>query len=382
VHQARISANIHTPQFQACKKTTAMLTKTPKSTLSVADDPRWARIVARDKTADGQLWYSVSTTGVYCRPSCPSRLANPKNVQLHDSLESAKATGFRPCMRCNPEGLSAEAGNAVLVAKACRVIEESEEEPSLEELADVIGRSPSYFHRVFKATTGLTPKDYAAAHRAERVRHGLASGNTVTAAIYDAGFNSSGRFYEKSADMLGMTPSQYRAGGANEEIKFAVGQTSLGAILVASSKRGVAAILLGDDPDALVRDLQDRFPKARLIGADRAYEALVSRVVGFVESPELGLHLPLDVRGTAFQQRVWQAIREIPVGETVSYAEIAQRIGSPKAVRAVAGACAANNLAVAIPCHRVVRNDGSLSGYAWGVERKRALLDREASQST
>ena len=207
---------------------------------SVADDPRWARIVARDKTADGQLWYSVSTTGVYCRPSCPSRIANPENVQLHDSLESAKATGFRPCRRCNPDGPSIEAENAALVAKACRIIEESEEEPSLEELARAVGRSPSYFHRVFKATTGLTPKDYAAAHRAKKVRQGLASGNTVTEAIYDAGFNSSGRFYEKSTDMLGMTPSQYRAGGANEEIRFAVGQTSLGAILVASSKKGVA----------------------------------------------------------------------------------------------------------------------------------------------
>src|SRR6266849_11107792 len=222
----------------------------------VANDPRWARIVARDRTADGQLWYSVTTTGVYCRPSCPSRTANPKNVQLHDSLESAKATGFRSCRRCNPDGPSIEAENAALVAKACRIIEESEEEPSLEELADAIGRSPSYFHRLFKATTGLTPKDYAAAHRAKKVRRGLGSRNTVTAAIYDAGFNSSGRFYEKSTHMLGMTPRQYRAGGANEEIKFAVGQTSLGAILVASSKKGVASILLGDDPDELVRNLQ------------------------------------------------------------------------------------------------------------------------------
>ena len=238
------------------------------------------------------------------------------------------------------------------------MIEESEEEPSLDELAHAVGRSPSYFHRVFKATTGLTPKDYAAAHRAKKVRQGLAAGNSVTEAIYDAGFNSSGRFYEKSTDMLGMTPSHYRAGGANEEIRFAVGQTSLGAILVASSKKGVASILLGDDPDALVRNLQDRFPKACLIGADRDYEALVARVVGFVEAPGIGLDLPLDVRGTAFQQRVWQALQEIPVGETISYAEVARRIGSPKAVRAVAGACAANNLAVAIPCHRVVRNDG------------------------
>ena len=356
-------------------------TATPKPTPpSVADDPRWARIVARDKTADGHLWYSVSTTGVYCRPSCPSRIANPKNVQLHDTLESAKATGFRPCKRCNPNGPSIECENAALVAKACRIIEESEEEPSLEKLADAVGRSPGYFHRTFKAVTGVTPKDYAAAHRAKRVRQGLASGNSVTEAIYDAGFNSSGRFYEKSTDMLGMTPSQYRAGGTNEEIKFAVGQTSLGAILVASSKKGVAAILLGNDPDELVRNLQDRFPKAHLIGADQDYEALVARVVAFVEKPEIGLSLPLDVRGTAFQQRVWRALQEIPVGATVSYAEIARRIGRPKAVRAVAGACAGNNLAVAIPCHRVVRIDGSLSGYAWGIERKRILLDREGSR--
>jgi AraC family transcriptional regulator of adaptative response/methylated-DNA-[protein]-cysteine methyltransferase len=209
----------------------------------------------------------------------------------------------------------------------------------------------------------------------------LASGSTVTEALYDAGFNSSGRFYEKSTDMLGMTPSQYRAGGADEEIKFAVGQASLGAVLVASTKKGVAAILLGDDPEELVRNLQDRFPKARLIGADHEYESLVAQVVGFVEAPRIGLNLPLDVRGTAFQERVWKALQEVPAGQTVSYAEIARRIGAPKATRAVAGACAANNLAVAIPCHRIVRNDGSLSGYAWGVDRKRVLLDREASQS-
>ena len=348
----------------------------------VTDDPRWTRIVARDKSADGQFWYSVTTTGVYCRPSCPSRLANPLNVQIHDTLASAKATGFRPCKRCNPDGPSIETENAALVAKACRLVEESEEEPSLVGLAEAVGRSPGYFHRVFKAATGLTPKDYAAAHRAKKVRDGLASGNRVTEAIYGAGFNSSGRFYEKSTGLLGMTPSQYRAGGANEEIRFAVGETALGAILVASSWKGVAAILLGDDPDELVRNLQDRFPKAHLIGADRKYEALVARVVGFVEMPEIGLDLPLDVRGTAFQQRVWQALQEIPVGETVSYAEIARRIGSPKSVRAVAGACAANALAVAIPCHRVVRNDGSLAGYAWGVERKRALLGREAGRKT
>ncbi|MGO4675517.1 bifunctional DNA-binding transcriptional regulator/O6-methylguanine-DNA methyltransferase Ada [Bosea sp. 2YAB26] len=348
---------------------------------SVADDPRWARIVARDKAADGQLWYSVSTTGVYCRPSCPSRTANPNNVTLHETLERARATGFRPCKRCNPDGASPEAGNATLVAKACRIIEDSEEEPSLEALSLAVGRSPGYFHRIFKATTGLTPKDYAAADRSRKVREGLRAGHSVTEAIYDAGFNSSGRFYEKSTGMLGMTPSRFRAGGANEEIRFAIGQTSLGALLVASSKKGVASILLGDDPDELLRDLQDRFPRARLLGADREYEALISRVVGFVENPGLGLDLPLDVRGTAFQRRVWRALQEIPVGARVSYSEIARRIGSPNSVRAVAGACAANTLAVAIPCHRVVRNDGALSGYAWGVERKRTLLDREAART-
>jgi len=359
---------------------TQLTTRTSK-TRSVADDPRWPRIVAHDKAADGQFWYSVSTTGVYCRPSCPSRTPNPRNVRIHDSLESARATGLRPCKRCNPEGPSIEREKAALVARACRIIEENEDELSLEQLSDAVGRSPSYFHRVFKATTGLTPKAYAAADRARKVRRGLAAGNTVTEAIYDAGFNSSGRFYEKATGMLGMTPSRYRAGGANEEIRFAVGQTSLGAILVASSRKGVASILLGDDPDQLVRNLQDRFPKARLIGADRDYETLVARVVGFIETPRIGLDLPLDVRGTAFQRRVWQALQAIPAGETVSYAEVARRIGSPKAVRAVAGACAANKLAMAIPCHRVVRSDRSLSGYAWGVERRRVLLDRETSQS-
>lgn len=345
----------------------------------VVDDPRWARIVARDRTADGHLWYSVSTTGVYCRPSCPSRLANPRNVRLHDSLESARATGFRPCKRCNPDGDAPDSINATLIAKACRLIEESEEEPPLEALAEAAGLSSSYFHRLFKATTGVTPKDYAAERRAAKVRYGLASGSSVTEAIYDAGFNSSGRFYEKSKNMLGMNPSRYRNGGANEEIKFAVGQTSLGATLVASTRKGAVAILLGDDPEALVRELQDRFPKAHLVGADGDYEALVAQVIGFIEAPQIGLDLPLDVRGTAFQKRVWKALQEVPVGTTVSYTEIARRIGVPKSVRAVAGACAANKLAVAIPCHRVVRNDGSLSGYAWGVERKRTLIEREAS---
>lgn len=346
--------------------------------LATADDPRWARILVRDKSADGRFWYSVATTGVYCRPSCASRGANPRNVVIHDTLAQAKATGFRPCKRCRPDDPSAEAETAALVARACRMIEDSEEPPALDDLAAAAGRSPGHFHRLFKATTGLTPKAYAAAHRAARVRRELEAGGRVTDAIYGAGFNSSGRFYESAGAMLGMTPTRYRSGGTDENLHFAVGQTALGAILVASSRKGVAAILLGDDPEALVHELQDRFPKARLVGGDAEYERLIARVVAFVEAPEIGLDLPLDIRGTAFQQRVWQTLRAIPAGETVSYTEVANRIGEPKAVRAVAVACAANRLAVAIPCHRVVRNDGALSGYAWGVERKRALLDREA----
>ena len=348
---------------------------------AVEADPRWARVLARDRSADGQFWYSVATTGVYCRPSCPSRTANPRNVGLHGSLAEAKATGFRPCKRCKPDGPSADVENAAVVASACRLIEESEDVPSLKGLAQAANLSTSHFHRLFKRVTGLTPKDYAEAHQASRVREKLARGHSVTEAMYDAGFNSSGRFYEKSTTMLGMTPTQYRAGGENEDIRFAVGQSSLGAILVASSDKGVASILIGDDPDDLVRDLQDRFPKARLVGGDKDYELLVVRVVAFVERPQIGLNLPLDVRGTAFQRRVWQALQDIPIGQTSSYSDIARRIGEPNAARAVARACAANNIAVAIPCHRVVRNDGASSGYAWGVERKRELVACEASEA-
>jgi AraC family transcriptional regulator of adaptative response/methylated-DNA-[protein]-cysteine methyltransferase len=346
----------------------------------ILGDPRWSRIVARDKSADGEFWYSVATTGIYCRPSCPSRGARPRNVWIHDGLAAAKATGFRPCRRCNPDGLSSDAENAAIVLKACRLLEEAEETPSLAELADAVDLSPYYFHRLFKKTIGITPRAYAAECRSRRLRDGLGKAPSVTAAIYEAGFASSSRFYQVSTQMLGMQPRRYRAGGAKEVLAFAVAQCSLGAILVASSAKGVAAILLGDEPDPLVRDLQDRFPNADFIGGDACYEALVAKVVGFVERPGRELDLPLDVRGTAFQQRVWQALREVPVGETTTYSDIAERIGSPKSTRAVAAACAANKLGVAIPCHRVIRHDGALSGYRWGIERKRILLEREGAQ--
>ena len=260
------------------------------------------------------------------------------------------------------------------------MLEEAEELPRLDRLAEVAGLSPWHFHRVFKRITGVTPREYAAAQRDRKMRAELKrEAGTITEAMYASGFNSSGRFYESTNATLGMTPSAFRAGGPDARIRFAVGQCSLGAVLVAQSARGVCAILLGDDPDALVRDLQDRFPLATFIGADRTFERTVATVVGFVDDPGRGLDLPLDIRGTAFQQRVWNALRRIPPGRTVSYAEIARRLRMPNAARAIAAACAANPLAVAIPCHRVVRTDGAVSGYRWGVERKQALLRREGA---
>jgi AraC family transcriptional regulator of adaptative response/methylated-DNA-[protein]-cysteine methyltransferase len=344
-----------------------------------ADEMRWGAVIAKDKRVDGQFYYSVRTTGVYCRPSCPARPALRENVAFHSSCEAAEAAGFRACKRCRPREASQSERHAAMVASACALIKSSEDSPRLAELAASSGLSPFHFHRVFKAATGLTPKAYADAHRADRVRNALPSSTTITGAIYDAGFNSNGRFYAASAQVLGMTPGRYRAGGDLTQIRFAIGECSLGSILVAATEKGVCAILLGRDPDALVRQLQDRFTKAELIGGDAAFEQLVAKVIGFVEQPRLGLDLPLDVQGTAFQQRVWRALRNIGVGSTASYGDIAARIGQPKSTRAVAQACAANMIAVAIPCHRVIRTDGQLSGYRWGVQRKRALLERERS---
>ena len=342
-----------------------------------SDDARWAAVQRRDGAADGVFYYSVRSTGVYCRPSCGARPALRANVAFHASRQDAEAAGFRACLRCKPDQPALAERQAQAVAEACRLIDACEEAPDLDAIAHAVGMSRFHFQRVFKTHAGVTPKAYAAARRAERARAALAQGASVTDALYAAGFNSSSRFYAGAGAMLGMAPARFKAGGAGETIRFAVGACSLGAILVAATERGICAILMGDDPELLVHDLQDRFPKAQLVGADGEFERTVALVVGFVEAPRIGLDLPLDVRGTAFQQRVWAALRAIPAGETVSYTELAQRIGSPAAVRAVAGACAANPVAVAIPCHRVVRNDGGLSGYRWGIERKASLIERE-----
>ncbi|KWF30872.1 bifunctional DNA-binding transcriptional regulator/O6-methylguanine-DNA methyltransferase Ada [Burkholderia pseudomultivorans] len=343
------------------------------------DDERWEAVRTRDRRADARFVYAVKTTGVYCRPSSSARLPRRSNVVFFATAADAEKAGYRPSLRASGDRSSAAAARIDAVAKVCRLIDEAETPPKLDELAAHVGMSPFHIHRLFKAETGLTPKAYASASRARKLRSKLnGPGASVTDAIYDAGFNSNSRFYEHSDQLLGMRARDYRAGGVGTVIRFAVGQCTLGAILVAQSERGICAILLGDDPDALVRSLQDQFPKAQLVGGDADFETLIAQVVGFVEAPSIGLNLPLDVRGTAFQERVWQALRGIPPGTTVSYAEIAQRIGAPKATRAVAQACGANPIAVAIPCHRVVRQDGDLSGYRWGVDRKRELLRREA----
>jgi AraC family transcriptional regulator of adaptative response/methylated-DNA-[protein]-cysteine methyltransferase len=350
-----------------------------RRTANFADESeRWAAVTRRDPHADGQFFYSVSTTGVYCRPSCPSRRARREHVCFHATIADAERAGFRACKRCRPNEPGLADMRAAAVARACRLIEQQDEVPGLDALAAAAGMSRFHFHRIFRSVTGVTPKAYAAAHRARRVRDELTRQATITDAIYGAGFNSNSRFYAAAPGVLGMTPTRYRAGGAGECIHFAVGECSLGSVLVAATDKGVCAIMLGDDPDGLVRHLQDRFPKAGLVGGNTGFEHLVANVVALVEAPARAVNLPLDVRGTAFQQRVWQALRKIPVGSTASYADIARRIGMPKAVRAVAQACGANPIAIAIPCHRVVRRDGGLSGYRWGVERKRALLEREA----
>ena len=355
-------------------------TREPNSARTPARaEERWQAVKRRDPAFDGKFVFAVRTTGVFCRPSCASRPAKRENVSFFSTIAEAEKAGYRACKRCRPDQLGAPDPQVQAVSHACERIEQAEEAPKLAELAAGADLSPYHFHRVFKAITGVTPKAYAAETRARRAADKLRTAETVTEAIYDAGYNSSSRFYESTAARLGMTPSAVKRGGAGAHIRFAVGQASLGAVLVAATDKGVCAITLGDDPHALVRELQDRFPRAELEGGDAEFERMVAQVVGLVEAPGQRLDLPLDIRGTAFQQRVWAALRAIPPGKTATYQEIARAIGQPKAVRAVAQACGANPLAVAIPCHRVVRTDGDVSGYRWGVERKRKLIDREAA---
>jgi AraC family transcriptional regulator of adaptative response/methylated-DNA-[protein]-cysteine methyltransferase len=344
---------------------------------------RWQAVQARDAAADGAFVYGVASTGVYCYPSCAARPKRRGNVSFHPDAQAAERAGFRPCRRCRPDLPPRGQREADLVAAACRTIDAADSPPPLDTLAHQAGLSRFHFHRLFRRLVGVTPRDYGAAARMRRVQRELHGGAPVTAALYQAGFQSSGRFYEAADAMLGMTASRYRAGGAGEIIRHATGVSSLGVVLVAASARGICAILLGADGEELGADLHARFPRAELRAAEPDFAALVARVVALVDDPagDHAVGLPLDIRGTALQCLVWQALRDIPAGTTLSYGELAARLGKPRAVRAVASACGANPLAVAVPCHRVVAANGGLAGYRWGLERKRALLAREAENS-
>jgi len=338
---------------------------------------RWQAVVRRDAQADGEFVYAVRTTGVYCRPSCPSRTAKRENVEFFESPGLAVAAGFRPCKRCQPDAPSQQQKRNALVRQACQAIEYSATTPTLAQLAQQAGMSPYHFHRIFKAATGLTPKAFHQAVLARRVAAALQSAQSVTTAIYDAGFSSAGRFYEAAPALLGMTPASYRKGGAGEHIRYAVAPCALGWVIVAATRKGICAIEFGESEEILAERVRARFPQAQFEAADAEFTRWVARVLAYIEQPRGVLDLPLDVQGTVFQHRVWQALQAVPAGQTASYAEIAKRIGQPQAYRSVAHACAGNPVAVAIPCHRAVRTDGDLAGYRWGIERKAELLRRE-----
>lgn len=340
-------------------------------------DSCWQSVLTRDRTADGSFVYAVKTTGIFCAPSCPSRRAKPENVLFFSTCEDAIAAGFRPCQRCKPDKPLPNQQHQELIVRLCRFIAESEQEPSLTELSERAQMSAYHLQRLFKRATGLTPKEYARAHRINRLQKSLKQSESITQAAFNAGYNSNSQFYAESQQVLGMNPKKYKAGGKDMNIYFAIGECSLGSVLVAQSEHGICAITLGDDAAHLLNELQTQFPNANLLGGDSNYEAMVAQVIGFIEKPAPVFNFPLDIRGTLFQQQVWRALQTIRPGETLSYSQLAERIGAPKAVRAVASACARNVLAVAIPCHRIVRNNGDLSGYRWGVERKQKLLEME-----
>ncbi len=343
-----------------------------------SESSRWQAVVQRNRQSDGIFVYGVVTTGIYCRPVCSSRLPNRENARFFDTWQLAEEAGFRPCKRCEPRSLSAPNTAVDAVAQACRIIGEAEQEPSLNQLADAVGLSPYHFHRLFKKTVGVTPKQYAMEKRLNRVRSNLHQNSTVTEAIYDAGYESGSRFYETSTTSLGMKPSEYQKRGEGISIRYAIVKSYLGWVLVAVTERGICKIDFGDTPEILQTRLKTNFPEAKSQDSDPTFTTIVAQTLAFLEAPEQGLTLPLDIQGTAFQRRVWAALRKIQPGATASYSEIANQIGNPKAARAVAQACAKNNIAVAIPCHRVVRSNGDLGGYRWGIERKQALLERES----
>lgn len=344
-------------------------------------DKCWAAVESRDLGADGSFYYGVRTTGIYCRPGCPSRRPLRVNTAFFATSAEAEAAGLRACKRCRPTDPSTASHHLVAIEKACALLRESETMPSLGELADAAGVSRFHFHRVFKQITGATPRDYARTHRLGQFARRLDNGEKVTEAVYAAGFGSSSRAYDAAPAALGMTPAVRRRGGAGETVRYVTVATPLGWALVAATARGVCLTALGEDREHLAATVRQRFPAASIIADDLGLKDWADQVVRFITDPGRTLDLPLDIRGTAFQARVWRALQKIPLGQTATYSEIARILGQPRAVRAVAQACAANNLALVVPCHRVIREDGDLAGYRWGVERKRALLKRERASA-
>ncbi len=339
---------------------------------TIDDDAKWAAFMARDRRFDGQFVGAVKTTGIYCRPSCAARHPLRANVDFYADGAAARAAGFRACKRCLPDDV---ARDEAAVAKALMLLD-GEEPLALTELAAAVGYAPHHFHRLFKRATGVTPGGYARARRAERAVAVLEDGGRITDAIYDAGYSGPSRFYAETGKHMGMTPSAWRDGGAGVTIRWAVAQTSLGPMLVAATDKGICRLSFDEGPEEVVR----RWPKADIVAGGDGLDALVAGAIEAVEQPGRMPNLPLDVAGTAFQQAVWAELIKIPAGETRSYAQIAAAVGKPAAVRAAGSANGANNVAVLIPCHRVVRSDGALGGYAYGVERKARLLEREAAR--
>jgi AraC family transcriptional regulator of adaptative response/methylated-DNA-[protein]-cysteine methyltransferase len=343
------------------------------SSVGPADDSLWSHILRREP---GDFFYAVTTMGVFCRPGCPSPRPLRRNVRFFATVAEAEQAGFRACRRCDPKGERARLAQDV-VRDACDCIESSETIPSLDMLATRSGYSRFHFLRLFRDHTGLTPRSYAEGVRARRLHAALADGARVADAVAGAGFGSESRVYENTGALLGMTPGAARRGGAGETIRVALADCPFGRLLVGATDAGVCFLGFAEPDDALLGDLRHRFPLARIVADDGALAALINTIISFLEEPKAALELPLDLRGTAFQLRVWQALRRIPLGETRSYAELASMIGAPKAARAVARSCATNPVSLAVPCHRVVGSDGDLTGYRWGLPRKQALLARE-----
>ncbi len=347
------------------------------SALFNTDDDRWNAVRENRSDADGLFYYAVITTGIYCRPSCRSKLPNRDNVEYFATCDDALAAGYRACKRCKPTTISKAREIEQIIIHACRIIEESETSIKLDDLATQVNLSPYHFHRLFKRTVGITPKQYASRHQSRRFQTNLMTSPSVTDAIFSSGYGSSGSAYDKTRDQLAMRPKAYRKGAAGVSITYGIAQCFLGWVIIAATDRGICAIEFGDDPEALPGQVQSRFPNAQLNKADVGFKTLIQEVVDFIESPKDSFRVPVDIQGTAFQQQVWEVLRQIRPGQTMSYTDVAERLGKPNAVRAVASACAANKLAVVVPCHRVISKAGKAGGYRWGAERKEKLLESE-----